>query len=124
MATKSNIYNFEEEVAEFFTRTSATRSACDAYAKEHLGGDVTPVTIMQDISSYNVYAGPHAGFVAQFRLKALQLNTELVDLARSIHGPLIPQVEFRGQLGRRGGRKGTTLHLCYEPDSRRQPFGV
>lgn len=97
MATKGSIYNLEEQIAEFFSESSATREACDAYAKEHLGGDVTPVPI-QD-SSYSVYAGPNAELVAQFRPKSLQLNIELVDIARTIHGSLVPRVEFKGTLG-------------------------
>ncbi|EQL28895.1 hypothetical protein RJZ56_006847 [Blastomyces dermatitidis] len=42
--------------------------------KEHLGGDI-PVAV-QGVCSYTVYAGPKSDFVAQFRLKFLQLTNE------------------------------------------------
>lgn len=91
-------YSVDQEIGHFFEQTSATRIACDTYTKEHLGGDVIPVAV-QGVCSYTVYAGPNSEFVAQFRLKSLQLSMETMNLARAIYGHLAPQATFRGQIG-------------------------
>ncbi|GIK00091.1 hypothetical protein Aspvir_004106 [Aspergillus viridinutans] len=92
-------YSVDDEIAQFFEKTSATRSACDEYAKKQLGGDIIPVAV-QGVCSYTVYAGPNGEFVAQFRLKSLALRIETVDLARTIYGHFAPQVAFYGQIGK------------------------
>ena len=91
-------YSLDQEIGHFFEQTSTTRLACDTYAKENLGGDVIPVAV-QGVCSYTVYAGPNSEFVAQFRLKSLQLKMETMDLARAIYSHLAPEVTFRGQVG-------------------------
>ncbi|EGE06894.1 hypothetical protein TEQG_05947 [Trichophyton equinum CBS 127.97] len=78
--------------------TSATRSACDTYTKEHIGGNITLVAV-QGVCSYTIYTGPNTEFVAQFRLKSLELRIETVALARIIYGKFAPQVTFKGQIG-------------------------
>lgn len=83
---------------EFFTRTSATREACDIKATELARGKVIPVTV-QSNCSYSVYAGPELEFVVQFRLKSLILKSEITTLAREIYGFLAPNVSFHGQQG-------------------------
>ncbi|KAL4898761.1 hypothetical protein BDV59DRAFT_207006 [Aspergillus ambiguus] len=98
MATRSLEYSVDQEIANFFERTTATRSACDTFAREHLGGNVIPVAV-QGVCSYTVYAGPNAEFVAQFRLKSFRLNLETVNLARTIYGDFAPRVTFRGEIG-------------------------
>ncbi|EQL33190.1 hypothetical protein BDFG_04636 [Blastomyces dermatitidis ATCC 26199] len=98
MATSHLQYSVDQEIAHFFAKTSASRSACDTYVKEHLGGDIIPVAV-QGVCSYTVYAGPKGEFVAQFRLKSLQLRMEIVNLAQTIYGHFVPQVSFRGQVG-------------------------
>lgn len=91
-------YSVDQEIAYFFEKTSATRSACNTRAKELVGGNVTPVAV-QGVCSYSVYAGPNDDFVVQFRLKSLELRMETANLARDIYGSLIPQVSFKGQIG-------------------------
>lgn len=98
MATSSLEYSVDQAIASFFERSTATRSACDAFAREHLGGEVVPVA-MQGVCSYIVYAGPNDEFVVQFRLKCSRLSMETVNLARTIYGGFTPKVVFRGQIG-------------------------
>ncbi|KAJ5291517.1 hypothetical protein N7478_000768 [Penicillium angulare] len=98
MATSDLEYSVDQEIADFFEKTTATRSACDILAKQHLGGNIVPVAV-QGVCSYTVYAGPNAEFVVQFRLASLQLNMETANLARSIYGHFAPCVTFLGQVG-------------------------
>lgn len=98
MAPSDLEYSVDQEIAVFFEKTSTTRLACDAYAMVHLGGDVIPVAV-QGACSYTVYAGPSGEFVAQFRLKTLELRMETMNLARTIYGHFVPQVTFVGQIG-------------------------
>jgi hypothetical protein len=98
MATSDLAYSVDRQIALFFEKAAATRSACDSFVREHLGGDVIPVAV-QGVCSYTVYAGPNAELVVQFRLKSLQLRTETMNLARTIYGPFAPQVSFSGQIG-------------------------
>lgn len=91
-------YEVEQEIVAFFEKTTTTRSACDKYASEHLGGNVTPVDV-QGVCSYTVYAGPNAEFVVQYRLKSLALNLDIMNLAKAIYGNLTPQISFKGQIG-------------------------
>ena len=91
-------YEVEQEIVAFFEKTTTTRSACDKYASEHLGGNITPVAV-QGVCSYTVYAGPNAESVVQYRLKSLALNMEIMDLVNAIYGTLAPQISFEGQIG-------------------------
>ena len=91
-------YSLDATLAEFFVQTSATRTACDAKAKELVGGSVVPVTV-QGNCSYSVYAGPGLESVVQFRLKSLMLEPQISTLAREVYGSLAPNVSFHGQLG-------------------------
>lgn len=38
-------YSVDQEIIDFFKKTSATRSACDERAKELVGGTPTPVAV-------------------------------------------------------------------------------
>jgi hypothetical protein len=98
MTTTDPEYSVDQEIAHFFGATSAIRSACDSYVKEHLGGDVIPVAV-QGVCSYTVYAGPNGQSIVQFRLKSLELRMDTAELARTIYGRFVPQVTFRGQIG-------------------------
>ncbi|OBT58575.1 hypothetical protein VE04_01385 [Pseudogymnoascus sp. 24MN13] len=97
MAT-SAVYNVEDEIAAFFTKTSVTRQTCDDRAKDLAGGTVTPIKI-QGFCSYSVYAGPNLEYVLQFRPKSLELKTENTMLAKQLYGALAPEVSFVRQLG-------------------------
>jgi hypothetical protein len=60
-------YSLDIAIAEFFSKASATREACDTKAKDLVGGKVIPVTV-QGNCSYSVYAGPEFEFVVQLSL--------------------------------------------------------
>ncbi|KAH6607655.1 hypothetical protein Trco_003968 [Trichoderma cornu-damae] len=98
MSVTGERFSNEAGIAKFFEKTSAARSACDARARELVGGSVVPVRI-QDDGSYSVYAGPDLEYVVQFRLKSLHVKTKTTTLARTIYGSLVPEVSFQGQLG-------------------------
>lgn len=98
MGSTNEEYSVDDEIAQFFEKTSASRSECDARAKELVGGNVNAV-VVQGVCSYSVYAGPKDEFVVQFRLKSLELRAETVTLARDIYGPLVPTTTFKGQIG-------------------------
>ncbi|KAK3402311.1 hypothetical protein B0T20DRAFT_346108 [Sordaria brevicollis] len=92
-------YSVDSEIDAFFTKTSATREACDARARELVGHDnVVPVEV-QGVCSYTIYAGSDLEFVVQFRLKSLELKTEITSLATEVYGSLVPEVSFKGILG-------------------------
>lgn len=111
MATSSLDYSVDQEIASFFERTTATRSACDTFAREHLGGEVVPVAV-QGVCSYTVYAGPNDEFVVQFRLKSSRLSMETVNLARAIYGEFAPEVITRGQIGKElEGKEALHIHV-------------
>ena len=98
MTASNEEYSVEQDTAAFFSKTSATRSACDARAKELVGGDITAVPV-QGVCIYTLYAGRNDELVVQLRLKSLALPCETTDLARKIYGSLAPEVSFEGQLG-------------------------
>ncbi|KAL9098652.1 MAG: hypothetical protein Q9163_005729 [Psora crenata] len=91
-------YSLEDTIAKFFTKTSATREACDEKAASLLGGSISPAPIQGDCS-YTVYGGAHSEFVAQFRVQSLSLRLQTAALARKIHGNLVPTITYHGQLG-------------------------
>ncbi|KAL7945685.1 hypothetical protein V8C42DRAFT_344454 [Trichoderma barbatum] len=86
------------QIASFFTKTSAARSACDTRAKELARGGVVLIEL-QGNCSYSVYAEPDFEYVVQFRLKSLYLKTKATILARKIYGTLAPRISFEGQIG-------------------------
>ncbi|KAI1368757.1 hypothetical protein F5Y08DRAFT_354012 [Xylaria arbuscula] len=99
MAPSYEEYSVDLEIAQFFEQTSATRSECDDYAKQRVGGNVVHVAV-QGSCSYTVYAGPKQEFVVQFRLKSLRPKPGTYELAQEIYKGLVPEVSFRGQLGK------------------------
>jgi len=91
-------YSLEDKIAKFFTKTSATREACDEKAASLVGGNISPAPIQGDCS-YTVYGGTHFESVVQFRLQSLPLSLKITALARKIHGNLAPTTTYHGQLG-------------------------
>ncbi|OAA34770.1 Protein kinase-like domain protein [Metarhizium rileyi] len=91
-------YSVEDEISNFFAKTSACRSDCDARAEELVGGRATAVDV-QGNCSYSVYAGPYLEYLVQFRLKSLQLDLKTVSLARHVYGCYAPTVSFEGHVG-------------------------
>ncbi len=85
-------YDLDNAIAEFFAKTSTSREACDAKALTVVGGSIKPVTI-QGNCSYTVYAGKDLEYVFQFRFPTLPLNMDVLQLARRIHGPIVPPID-------------------------------
>ncbi|CEO58966.1 hypothetical protein PMG11_03658 [Penicillium brasilianum] len=98
MATSDLAYSVDQEIANFFAKTTVTRSACDNFARKHVGGNIVPVAV-QVVCSYTVYAGNNTEFVVQLRLASLQLSMETAKLTRSIYSYFAPEVTFMGQIG-------------------------
>lgn len=90
-------YSLEDKTAKFFTKTSATREACDEKAASLMEGRISSAPIQGDCS-YTVYGGIHFKFVVQFRLQSLSLRLETAALARKIHGNLAPITIYHEQL--------------------------
>jgi hypothetical protein len=102
-------YSADAEIEAFFKKTSATRAACDARARELVGNDVAPVDI-QGVCSYSVYAGPELEYVVQFRLESLALKNQVISQVNEVYGSLAPKVSFEGKVGERGGN-GEPLYV-------------
>ncbi|EPE28005.1 Protein kinase-like (PK-like) [Glarea lozoyensis ATCC 20868] len=90
-------YRRDTAISDFFSRTLTCSSACDEMAISIVGGTVQPVAV-QGNCSYSIYAGPDLEYVFQFRLASLPLETETIQLARTIHGSVVPAVSSYGQL--------------------------
>lgn len=109
MATTYSEYSVDAEIEAFFRKTSATRSACNARARELAGENVAPVEV-QGVCSYSVYAGPELESVIQFRLESLALKTEVASPATEVYGSLAPKVSFEGRVGD-GGKEPLYVYL-------------
>ncbi|GAD95430.1 predicted protein [Paecilomyces variotii No. 5] len=72
-------YSVDQEITNFFEKAVVTRSACDAYAREHLGGNAVPVPVQ---------VSPQ-----------VPLRMETVDLARIIYSHFAPEIAFKGVIG-------------------------
>lgn len=80
MSSENQEYSVDQEIIDFFQKTSTDRSSCDDRAQKLVGGTVTPVAV-QGVCSYSVYAGPNHEYVVQFRLRSLGLKTEIANIA-------------------------------------------
>ncbi|KFH41620.1 hypothetical protein ACRE_076550 [Hapsidospora chrysogenum ATCC 11550] len=100
MTSHGELYNVEQEIASFFSKTSVSRETCDAVAKDLVGGDRAVQVAIQGCCSYTVYAGQHLDHVVQFQLKSSPLKTDIAALARQIYGSLAPETSFKQQLGK------------------------
>ncbi|KAK3946666.1 hypothetical protein QBC32DRAFT_374779 [Pseudoneurospora amorphoporcata] len=106
-------YSVDSAIKDFFTKTSATRAACDAKEKELVGSsEVVPVDV-QGACNYTVYARPYLPleYVVQFRLESLALKTEISSLATDIYGSLVPKVSFAGKLGENREKEALYIYL-------------
>lgn len=98
MSPEYQVYSVDQEIIDFFQKTSTDRSSCDDQAQSLVGGTVTPVAV-QGVCSYSVYTGLNQEYVVQFRLKSLGPKPEIVNIASSIYGSLVPSVSYHGQIG-------------------------
>lgn len=107
------VYNVEDAIVDFFTKTSVSRQTCDDRARALAGGTIALIKI-QGFCSYSVYAGPNLEYVVQFRLKSLELKTENTMLVKQLYGTLAPEVSFVGQLGDDGfaGKEPFYIYLA------------
>ncbi|KAM3453992.1 hypothetical protein NHJ6243_009004 [Beauveria neobassiana] len=92
-------YNVEEEIAAFFKKTTASRANYEEKARSLTGSDRVLAIPIQGSSSYSMYAGASLEHVVQCRPRSLALKMDMYDLARNIHGPLVPAVQSHGELG-------------------------
>ncbi|KAF4454064.1 Protein kinase-like domain protein [Fusarium austroafricanum] len=97
-AMECSLYSMEDEISNFFAKTSASRAECDERAEELVGGKATPVKV-QGVCSYTLYAGPCLDYIVQFRLEPSRLNMKIISLASEVYGTLAPTVSFQGQIG-------------------------
>lgn len=102
MIARNQEYTTDQEIVEFFKKTSTTRSACGARAQELVGGNVTPVAV-QGSCSYTVYAGPSQEFVVQFRPKSLELKPKMTSIIHMVYRDfdrnLVPSVKGYDPIG-------------------------
>lgn len=93
------VYSLENSVKDFFaSHDLVTQQQCDEFAVSIIGGPVTPVPI-QNASSYTVTAGRDQSKIVQFREVEVDPDTDIVDLARSVHGQLVTSYTSHGRLG-------------------------
>lgn len=90
-------YSRDKAIANFFAKTSTSSNACNEKAISIVGGRVEPVAV-QGNCSYSIYAGWKLEYVFQFRLSSLPLNIETLQLARKIHGSVVPVISTYGQM--------------------------
>ncbi|KAK4106362.1 hypothetical protein N658DRAFT_414229, partial [Parathielavia hyrcaniae] len=94
----------DDEIGQFFLQASATRAECDDLARTMFGGSVEPVSV-QGATSYTVVAGLNREKIVQFRNMNAQLDMRMLDLARQIHGQVVPVGAFLGRIGDDGQRQ-------------------
>lgn len=70
MATSDIAYSVDQEITDFFEKTTVTRLACDNFARGHISRNIVLVAV-QGVCSYTVYTGNNDKFVVQFRLASL-----------------------------------------------------
>lgn len=84
----------EAEITHLLKRAGTTRRVCDEKAANILEDDVTPVSV-QGCSSYTV-GGASTAKLVQFR--TTEFDSEVLRLARSIHGGLVAETFHHGFL--------------------------
>lgn len=90
--------DLDDEISQFFSQASTTRAECDNLARTMFGGMVDPVPV-QGGTSYTVVAGPNREKIVQFRYLDAQIDMRMLDLARQVHGDIVPEGAALGQIG-------------------------
>lgn len=62
------------------------------------GGRVEPISV-QGATSYTVVTGLNREKIVQFRRMDAQLDMRMLDLARQVHGDIVPAAAALGQIG-------------------------
>ncbi|KAL8306254.1 hypothetical protein RB600_008908 [Gaeumannomyces tritici] len=92
----------DDDVAEFFSSTSATREECDSIARTAFEGPVWPVAV-QGATSYTVVAGRSGDKIVQFRDRNAQLDIRMLELAKRVHADLVLDCTALGWIGNSTG---------------------
>ena len=88
----------DSAISNFFTSyTNATQQECNERAATLIGAQVMPAAI-QGAFSYTVVGGSPARIV-QFRIPDSDLDVDILQLARSIHGSVIASSTHHGYFG-------------------------
>lgn len=90
--------DLDDEISFFFSQTSATRAECDDLARTMLGGQVEPVSV-QGATSYTVVAGRNHDKIIQFRRTDALLDARMLELAKQVHGDIVPVSTALGRIG-------------------------
>lgn len=92
------VYTVDTSVSALFTsHTTTTQVECDKRATSLLSAPVTPVPI-QGVFSYTVVGGSPPSLV-QFRCSDSDIDMNILQLARSIHGGLVASTISHGHIG-------------------------
>ncbi|KAK8917397.1 hypothetical protein H634G_09028 [Metarhizium anisopliae BRIP 53293] len=93
------VYTLDGAINDFFkSHLTVTRKQCDVLAASIVGEPVEPVPI-QGSFSYTVTAGNDQSKIVQFRSPESTLDTNTLDLARNVHGKLVPSPIYHGRIG-------------------------
>ncbi|KAL3587855.1 hypothetical protein FPOAC2_13754 [Fusarium poae] len=93
------LYSLRDTISDFFaSHAPVTQQQCDELAVSLVGGPVNPVPI-QGSFSYTVTAGSQQSKIVQFRDANSDLDMQILELARQIHGQLVAAYTFHGQVG-------------------------
>lgn len=89
-------YSLNNSIATFLSsQTDTTREECDLLARSLLSDTISPVPIQ---GSFSYTVADHSR-LAQFRTPGSPLDVEVLRRARSIHGSLVADTTFHGQIG-------------------------
>ena len=92
------VYSANTSISDFFlSHPGVSQEECDLLAKSLLESPVTPVPI-QGVFSYTVFGGSPVRLI-QFRSPVSRLDTDLLRLARSVHGDLVASTIYHGSIG-------------------------
>jgi len=90
--------DLESEINQFSSQTSTTRAECDDLARTTFGGLAKPVAV-QGATSYTVIVGPSRKKIVQFRNMNATLDMRILELARQVHGDVVPMGTAMGYIG-------------------------
>ncbi|KAF1976062.1 hypothetical protein BU23DRAFT_457171 [Bimuria novae-zelandiae CBS 107.79] len=107
------VYTLNNAIDTFFSEAGASSSKieCDDFVRQKYEGQILPVNI-QGLTSYTVIAGPKGNKIIQFREQAALLDMNMLELAKDIHGEVVPSCS---ELGWVGDPSGSPLAI-YEMD--------
>jgi hypothetical protein len=107
------VYTLNNAIDSFFSEAgaSSSKTQCDDFVRRRYGGQIRPVNI-QGLTSYTVIAGPSGNKIIQFREQTALLDMNMLELAKDIHGEVVPSCS---ELGWVGDPSGSPLAI-YEMD--------